>query len=59
MLRWQNVKTTDPKSLLRNARLVPIAGLDAELPPGSPRATLQQRSAEIKKRAQDYESRTR
>jgi hypothetical protein len=29
------------------------------LPPGTPRATLQQRSAEIRRRATDYESRTR
>ncbi|HUE10213.1 MAG TPA: hypothetical protein VMQ54_04715 [Steroidobacteraceae bacterium] len=57
MLRWQNVKTADPSSLLRSARLVRWTELDAELPPGTPRATLQQRSAEIQRRAEDYESR--
>jgi hypothetical protein len=59
MLRWQNGKTTDARSLLRSARLVSLAELDSALPSGSPRATLEQRSAEILKRAKDYESRTR
>lgn len=59
MLRWQNVKTIDAKSLLRSARRVQLAELDAALPPGYPRATLEQRSAEIHKRAKDYASRTR
>jgi hypothetical protein len=57
MLRWQNVKTTDAKSLLRSARLVRVSELEPALPPGTPRATLQQRSAEIQTRAKDYESR--
>jgi hypothetical protein len=59
MLRWQNVKTTDPKTLLRSARLVPWDELESALPPGTPRATLQQRSAEIQRRAKEYETRTR
>ncbi len=59
MLRWQNVKTTDAKSLLRSARLVRVSELEPALPPGTPRATLQQRSAEIRMRARDYESRIR
>jgi hypothetical protein len=59
MLRWQNLKTAEGKSLLQNARLVQLTELDAALPPGTPRTTLQQRSAEILKRAEDYESRYR
>jgi hypothetical protein len=59
MLRWQNLQATEGKSLLRSAQLVRLAELEAVLPPGTPRATLQQRSAEILKRAKDYESRYR
>jgi len=59
MLRWQNLKTAEGTSLLRSARLVRLGELDAVLPPGTPRTTLQQRSAEILKRAEDYESRYR
>jgi hypothetical protein len=59
MLRWQNLKTAEGNSLLRSARLVRLMELDATLPPGTPRATLQQRSAEILKRAEEYERRYR
>jgi hypothetical protein len=59
MLRWQNLNTAEGKSLLQNARLVRLTELDAALPPGTPRITLQQRSAEILKRGEDYESRYR
>ncbi len=59
MLRWQNVNATEPKTLLRSARCVRWAELDAALAAGTPRATLEQRSAEIRQRAKDYERRTR
>jgi hypothetical protein len=60
MLRWQNLKSgIDGKTLLREAKLVKLADLEAALPPGTPRATLQQRSAEIRQRVKEHESRYR
>jgi hypothetical protein len=59
MLRWQNLRSAEPKSLLQSTQLVQLAELEKFLPAGTPRVTLQQRSAEILKRSKDYESRYR
>jgi hypothetical protein len=59
MLRWQNLTTAQGAGLLQSARLVRLAELEAALAPGTPRVTLQQRSAEILERAVQYESRYR
>jgi hypothetical protein len=58
MLRWQNFKSNiDGKLLLKDAKLVKFSALEAALPPGTPRVTLQQRSAEIRERVQQHEMR--
>jgi len=59
MLRWQNLTTAQDAGLLQSAQLVRLAELEAALAPGTPRVTLQQRSAEILERAVQYESRYR
>lgn len=59
MLRWQNLESVAPQSLLESAHLVRLAELSKYLPDGTPHVTLQQRSAEILERATDYESRYR
>ncbi|HEY3656360.1 MAG TPA: hypothetical protein VGL34_15455 [Steroidobacteraceae bacterium] len=59
MLRWQNLKSVEPQSLLQSAQLVRLAEIEKSLSPGTPRVTLQQRSAEILKRTREYESRYR
>jgi hypothetical protein len=59
MLRWQNLRSAEPKALLQSVQVVPLPELEKSLPAGTPRVTLQQRSAEILQRAKDYESRYR
>jgi hypothetical protein len=59
MLRWQNLRSAEPQALLQSVQVVPLPELEKSLPAGTPRVTLQQRSAEILQRAKDYESRYR
>jgi hypothetical protein len=59
LLRWQGVPdTTAGATLVRNVQLVPLADLREALPPGVPRATLDSRREQVRRRIAEHALRT-
>jgi Protein of unknown function (DUF1214) len=59
MLRWQGVpaSTTGP-TLVREVKLVDLADLERQLPPGVPKATLETRREQVQRRITEHALRT-
>jgi hypothetical protein len=59
MLRWQGVPaSTSGLTLVREVKLVQLAELDKELPPGVPMATIETRRQQVRRRIAEHALRT-
>jgi hypothetical protein len=59
LLRWQGVPaSTSGSTLVREVKLVQLAELEKELPPGVPKATLETRRQQVRRRIAEHALRT-